>query len=118
MNLSEEQIRDILQSTQTKIGPDLQLENTIMNEIKLPNRYDSLIQKSQRSAKTSLWVAIIIAACLIVSLFYILYVSPPLSTEGLAHIFPSLAVVAVLFILTQLLYFSANLGADAGARKC
>jgi hypothetical protein len=118
MNLSEEQIKHILQSIQAKTGPDLELENTIMDEIKMPNSYKVLIQKNQWYARTSLWASIVIAACLILFLFYRLYSSPPLPTDELAQLLPSLTVVAVLFILSQLLYFSMNLGADAGARKC
>lgn len=117
MDLSEEQIKDILQHTQTKIDPDPQLEDIIMMEIKAPNHYESLIQKSQWYAKTSLWASMIISACLIVSLCYRLYSKPPLPVNGLEQLLPSLAVVIMLFILTKLLYFSTNWGTGVGGRK-
>lgn len=109
MNLSEEQIKSILQHTQLKIESELRLEDTVIDEIKNLKQYDQRIEKSKRKARISLYVSLGTVICLIISLLYSLIFTSAPPADGLQNRLPSFMVIAVLFMLHQLLFFSHNL---------
>lgn len=115
MNLSEEQIKSILQHTQLKIESAFHLEDSIMDEINNLKQYDLQIQKSKRKATISLWFSLGTAVCLIVSLLYSLIFTSTPQSDGLQNMLPTFMVIIVLFMLHQLLYFSQNLPKRAKA---
>ena len=110
MNLSEEQIKTILKSTQIKLGYQSQWEDAIVDEIEQLQSYDQLIERSKRKARISLWASLCTTVCLIVALFYSLLISnSPQTSKGLQNLLPTLMVVMMLFMLHQLLFFSQSL---------
>ncbi|NRB52629.1 MAG: hypothetical protein HRU41_33515 [Saprospiraceae bacterium] len=109
MNLSEEQIKAILENTQTELPFSLQLEDSIVDEIRQLKSYDRLIARNKRKARISLWVSLGTTLCLIVSLLYSLISSTPPAALGLQSLLPTFMVIVMLFMLHQLLYFSQNL---------
>lgn len=115
MNLSEEQIKSILQHTQHKIESEFHLEDTIIDEINKLKLYDQRIQRSKRKATISLWVSVGTAGCLIISLLYNLISTSTQPPEGLQNMLPTFMVIIVLFMLHQLLYFNQNLQKRAKA---
>lgn len=117
MNLSEEQIRHILNSTQVKTPLNLQLEDIIMSELAKPNHYERLIQNSRRYARIGFRISILLTVCLVLSVVYYLYSKSSSLSPGLEQVYPSLMVVAVLFLIAQLLYFGSNMGSGIGAAR-
>ena len=115
MNLSEEQIKNILQHTQVDIEPELHLEDNIINEINNLKHYDQLVQKNKRKAKISLWVSLNTTAYLIISLLYSLISITPQQLGTHQTMLPTFMVITALFMLHQLLYFNQNLQKRAKA---
>ncbi|NET33565.1 MAG: hypothetical protein F6K19_16330 [Cyanothece sp. SIO1E1] len=109
MNLSEDQIKTILNNTQLKLEFQPLLEDTIIDEINQLQPQDELIERSKRKARISLWVSLGITFCLIVSLLYSLISHSPEASTSLQNLLPTFMVVTMLFMLHQLLYFSQNL---------
>lgn len=109
MNLSEDQIKTILKSTQLKLEPQSRLADAIIDEISELKSNDQLVERSKRKARISLWVSLCLSGCLVGSLLYsLISISPPAS-NGLQNLLPTFMVVMMLFMLHQLLYFNQNL---------
>jgi len=115
MNLSEEQIKSILQHTEPKIESELHLEDMIIDEVKNLQLYDQDIQKSKRKAKVSLWISLGTAVCLVISLLYNLIFTSTRQSDGLQNMLPTFMVIVVLLMLHQLLHFGQNLHKKAKA---
>lgn len=109
MNLTEDQIKEILKNTQLSLEPQARLEDTIINEISQLKPYDQLVERSKRKARISLWVSLFITVCLIVSLLYSLISTSPPVSNGLQNLLPTFMVVMLLFMFHQVLFFSQNL---------
>lgn len=109
MNLSEEQIKNILQHTQLKLESQLSLEDTVIGEINNLKQYDQHIENSKRKARISLYVSLGIVICLIISLLYNLIFTSTPQANRLQNMLPTFMVIVVLFMLHQLLYFSQNI---------
>ena len=106
MNLSEKQLKELLEKANLEFERDPEIEETVMKEIIQKGYRNQLIEQNKRKARTGLWVSLILTFLLIISLFYGLFFGAPSDVNTSQKLLPSYVVLALLFMLYQLWHFS------------
>lgn len=99
MNLSDQQIKSILNKTKLEFKNDINLENNIMDEIDQLKGYESLLQQSQNRARVGFYICMILFVSQVISIFYAISTMKNQVMSELETFLPSVFVFIVLIIL-------------------